>query len=65
MGQGVFGGKSIFGFKLRILWNLGANEMNWFEKFLEEILAVNAYLFWQKCLRQENRDKNSEEKSDS
>ena len=37
--------------------------MNWFEKLLEETLAVNAYLFWQKYLRQESRGKNSEEES--
>ena len=34
------------------------------EKFLEEITAVNAYLFWQKYLRQESRGKNPEEESD-
>jgi len=44
--------------------NLGVIEMNWLEKFLEETIAVNAYLFWQKYLRQEDRDKNSEEGSD-
>lgn len=37
--------------------------MNWLEKFLEETIAVNAYLFWQKYVRQENRDKDSEEES--
>ena len=38
--------------------------MDWLEKFLVETIAVNAYLFWQKCLRRENRDKNSEEEPD-
>jgi len=38
--------------------------MNWFEKLLEETLAVNAYLFWQKYLRQESRGKNSKDESD-
>lgn len=37
--------------------------MDWLEGFLEETLVVNAYLFWQKYLRQENRDENSEEES--
>lgn len=36
--------------------------MDWLGKFLEETIGVNAYLFWQKYLRQENRDKNSEDK---
>lgn len=35
--------------------------MGWFEKLLEETIAVNAYLFWQKYVRQKNRDKNSED----
>jgi len=38
--------------------------MDWLEKLLEETIAVNAYLFWQKYLRQEDRGKNSEEESD-
>ena len=38
--------------------------MSWLEKLLEETIAVNAYLFWQKYLRQENHSKNSEEESD-
>jgi len=39
--------------------------MDWLGKFLEETIAVNAYLSWQKYLRQEDRDKNSKEESDS
>ena len=38
--------------------------MDWLEKLLEETIAVNAYLFWEKYLRQENHGKNSEEESD-
>jgi len=38
--------------------------MDWFERFLEETIAVNAYLFWKKYIRQEKSDKNSEEESD-
>jgi len=37
--------------------------MDWFERFLEETIAANAYLFWQKYIRQENRDENSKEES--
>jgi len=35
--------------------------MDWLEKLLEETIAVNAYLFWEKYLRQESRGKDSEE----
>ena len=38
--------------------------MDWLEKLLEETIAVNAYLFWEKYLRQESRGKDSEEGSD-
>jgi len=38
--------------------------MDWFEKLLEETIAVNAYLFREKYLWQESRGKNSEEESD-
>jgi len=37
--------------------------MDWLEKFLEETIAVNTHLFWQKYIRQENRDENSKEES--
>lgn len=37
--------------------------MNWLEKFFEETIAVNAYLFWKKYVQQENGDKNSEDKN--
>lgn len=37
--------------------------MGWFDKFFEETIAVNAYLFWKKYVRQENDDENSEDKS--
>ena len=36
--------------------------MDWLEKFLEETIAANAYLFWQKYVQQENFDKNLEDK---
>ena len=38
--------------------------MDWLEKLLEETIAVNAYLFWEKYLRQESRGKNSKDESD-
>lgn len=37
--------------------------MDWLGKFLEETIAVNTHLFWQKYIRQENRDENSKEES--
>ena len=37
--------------------------MDWLGKFLEETIAVNAYLFWKKYVQQENDDENSEDKS--
>jgi len=38
--------------------------MDWLEKLLEETITVNAYLLWQKYLRQESRGKNSKDESD-
>ena len=66
------GNKPILSVELRILStygakslrNLGVNKMGWLEKFLEETIAVNAYLLWEKYLRRENHGKNSEEESD-
>lgn len=37
--------------------------MDWLGKFLEETIAVNAYLFWKKYVQQENGDQNSEDKN--
>jgi len=34
--------------------------MDWFEHFLEETIAVYAYLSWQKDVRQESHSKKSD-----
>ncbi len=36
--------------------------MDWLERFLEETIAANAYLFWKKYVQHENGDESSGDK---